>query len=105
MVPTHKSVVFGLSSSLPLLVGGGGGGVLVSESVGMADLLSDHFDDKQPRESVDRLGPLSGHRPICMFPLFLMRTADVVGSSRTIYGTQWCASNHIVCFSERSWYL
>ena len=54
---TLKSVVFGLSSSLPLLVGGGGG--LVCESVGKADLLSDHFDDKQSRESVDL--PLTCH--------------------------------------------
>ena len=48
---THKSAVFGLCSSLPLLVGGGGG--LVCESVGKADLFSDHFDGKQSRESVD----------------------------------------------------
>ena len=41
---TLKSAVFGLSSSLPPLVGGDGG--LVSESVGKADLLSDHFDGK-----------------------------------------------------------
>ena len=39
---TLMSAVFGLSSSLPLLVGGGGG--LVCESVGKADLLSDHLD-------------------------------------------------------------
>ena len=48
---TLKSAVFGLSSSLPPLVGGGG--ELVCESVGKADLLSDHFDGKQSRESVD----------------------------------------------------
>ena len=48
---TLKSAVFGLSSSLPPLVGGGGG--LVCRSVGKADLLSDHFDVKQSRESVD----------------------------------------------------
>ena len=42
---TLKSAVFGLSSSLPLLVSVGGG--LVCESVGKADLLSDHFDNKQ----------------------------------------------------------
>ena len=41
---------FVVSSSLPPLVGGGGG--LVCESVGKADLLSDHFDGKQSRESV-----------------------------------------------------
>ena len=33
----------------------GPGGVLVCESVGKADLLSDHFDSKQSRESVDLL--------------------------------------------------
>ena len=43
--------MFGVSSSPPLLVGGGGR--LVCESVGKADLLSDHFDGKQTRESVD----------------------------------------------------
>ena len=50
---TLKSAVLGSSSSLPPMVGPGGG--LVSESVGMADLLSDHFDSKQSRESVDLL--------------------------------------------------
>ena len=39
---TLKSAVFGSSSSLPPLVREGGG--LVCESVGKADLLSDHFD-------------------------------------------------------------
>ena len=48
---TLKSAVFGLSSSLPPLVGGGGG--LVRESVRKADLFSDHFDGKQSRKSVD----------------------------------------------------
>ena len=42
-----------MSSSLPSLVGGGGG--LVCESVGKADLLLDHFDGKQYRESVHSL--------------------------------------------------
>ena len=45
--------MFGLSSSLPPLVGPGGG--LVCDSVGKADLLSDHFDRKHSRESVDLL--------------------------------------------------
>ena len=49
---THKSALLFLSSSLPPLVGGGGG--LECESVG-ADLLSDYFDGKQSRESVDLL--------------------------------------------------
>ena len=48
---TLKSAVFRLSSSLPLLFGRGGGRVW--ESLGKADLLSDHFDGKQSRESVD----------------------------------------------------
>ena len=39
------------------LVGGGGG--LVCESVGKADLLSDHFDGKLSKESVDL--PLTCH--------------------------------------------
>ena len=45
--------MFGSSSSLPPLVSSGGG--LVCESVGKADLLSDHFVSKRSRESVDQL--------------------------------------------------
>ena len=37
--------------SLPPLVNEGGG--LVCESVGKADLLSDHFDSEQSKEAVD----------------------------------------------------
>ena len=54
---TLKSAVFGQSSSLHSLVGGGVG--LMCESVSKADLLSDHFDSKQSRESVDM--PLTFH--------------------------------------------
>ena len=54
---TLKSAVFCSSSSLPPLVSEGGG--LVCESVGKADLLSDHFDSKQSREAVDL--PLTCH--------------------------------------------
>ena len=50
---TLKSAVFGSSSSLPALVGPGGG--LVCELVDNPDLLSDHFDSKQSRESVHLL--------------------------------------------------
>ena len=58
IVQSHlKSAVFGSSSSLPLLISEGGG--LVCESVGKADLLSDHFDSKQSREAVDL--PLTCH--------------------------------------------
>ena len=100
---TLKSTVFCSSSSLPPLVGPGGG--LVCESVGKAaDLLSDHFDSKQSRESVDLLvtchpspslitfafrscdvkhllfdlDPYGGTDPLGMIPLFLKRTADVL---------------------------
>ena len=47
---TLKSAVFGSSSALRLLVSEGGG--LVCESIGKADLLSDHFDSKHSREAV-----------------------------------------------------
>ena len=99
---TLKSAVFGSSSSLPPLVGLGGG--LVCESVGKADLLSDHFDSKQSRKSVDLLvtchrslslitfalrssevkrllldlDPYGGTDPLGVFPLFLKRTAEVL---------------------------
>ena len=94
---TLKSAVFCTSSSLPPLVNEGGG--LVWESVGKADLLSDHFDSKQSREAVDLpltcrpsaivlppsftltwlpvrrlllyLDPYGGTDPLGMFPLFL----------------------------------
>ena len=69
---TLKSAVFGLSSSLPTLVGGGGG--LVCESVGKADLLSDHFDGKRSRESVDL--PLTCHPSPCLIS-FAFRSSEV----------------------------
>ena len=97
-----KSAVFGSISSLPPLVSEGGG--LVCESVGKADMLSDHFDSKQSREAVDLLltchpspslttfafrssevrrllldlDPYGGTDPLGVFPLFLKRTADVM---------------------------
>ena len=99
---TLKSAEFGLRSSLPPLVGGGGG--LVCESAGKADLLTDHFDGKQSRESVDLpracypslsltsfafrsnevrhllldLDPYGGSDLLGRFPLFLKRTAYVM---------------------------
>ena len=74
------------------------------ESVGKADLLSDHFDSKQSRESVDllvtchpspslitfafrssevkrlllNLDHYGGTDPLGMFPLLLKRVADVL---------------------------
>ena len=82
------------------------GGELVCESVGKADLLSDHFDCKQSREAVDLpltchpspslttfafrlsevrrllldLDPYGGTDALGMFSLFLKRTADVMAS-------------------------
>ena len=100
---TLKSSVFGSSSSFPPLDSEGGG--LVCESVGQANLLSDHFDNKQSREAVDLpltchpspyslttlafrssevirllldLDPYCGTDPLGMFPLFFQRTADVM---------------------------
>ena len=96
---TLKSAVFGSSSSLPTLVSEGGG--LVCESVGKADLLSDHIDSKQSREAADLpltfhpspshttfafrssevrrllldLDPYGGTDPLGIFPLFLKTTA------------------------------
>ena len=69
---TLKSAVFGLSSSLPPVVGGGAG--LVCESVGKADLLSDHFDGKQSRQSVDL--PLTCH-PSPSPTSFAIRSSEV----------------------------
>ena len=43
--------MFSTSSSFPPLVSEGG--ELVCESIGKADLLSDHFDSKLSREAVD----------------------------------------------------
>ena len=98
---TLKIAVFGTNSSFPPLVNDGGG--LVCESVGKADLLSDHFDSKQSREAVDLpltchpspslttfafryrnirhllldLYPYGTTDPLGMFPLFLKSTAGV----------------------------
>ena len=105
---TLKSAVFGSSSLLPSLFSEGGG--LVCESVGKADLLSDHFDSKQSREAADLpltchpspsftsfafrssevrrllldLDPYGGTDPLCMFPLFLKRTADVMAPRHSV---------------------
>ena len=69
---TLKSAVFGSSSSLPPLVGPGGG--FVCESVGKADLLSDHFDGKQSWESDDLL--VTCH-PSPSLIIFAFRSSEV----------------------------
>ena len=114
------SAVFGSSLSLPPLVGLGGG--LVCESVGKADLLSDHFDSKQSRESVDLLvtchpspslitfafrssevqrllldlDPYGSTDPLGMFPLFLKRTADVLAPSQCGVLTASLSGSHVI---------
>ena len=88
---------------MPPFVNEGGG--LVCESVGMADLLPDNFNSKKSREAVDLpltchpsaslstfafrsrevrlllldMDPYGGTDPLGMFPLFLKRTADIMG--------------------------
>ena len=57
---------------MPPLVSDGGG--LVCESVGKADLQSDHFDSKQSREAVDLL--LTCH-PSPSFTTFAFRLSEV----------------------------
>ena len=69
---TLKSAVFGVSSPLPPLVGVGGG--MVCESVGKVNLLSDHFDSMQSRESVDL--PLTCH-PSPSLVTFAFRSSEV----------------------------
>ena len=69
---TLKCAVFGSSSSLPPLVNEGGG--LVCESVGKADLLSDHFDSEQSREAVDL--PLTCN-PSPSLTAFAFRSSEV----------------------------
>ena len=69
---TLKSALFGSSSSLPSLVREGGG--LVCESVGKADLLSDHFDSRQSREAVNLL--LTCH-PSPSLTTFAFRSSEV----------------------------
>ena len=69
---TLKSAVFDSISSLPPLLSNGGG--LLCESVGKADLLSDHFDSKQSREAVDL--PLTCHHPPSL-TTFAFRSREV----------------------------
>ena len=98
---TLKSSAFGSSSSLPPPFREGGG--LVCESVGKADLLSNHFYSKQSRDAVhlsltchpspsvtifafrssevrrllSDLDPCGGLDQLGMCRLFLKKTADV----------------------------
>ena len=64
--------MLGSSSSLPLFVSEGGG--LLRESVGKADLLSDHFDNKQSRETLDQLLTC---RPSPSLSTFAFRLSEV----------------------------
>ena len=71
---------------MPTLVGGGG--ELVSKSGGMADLLSDHFDSKQSRESVDL--PLTCH-PSPSLITFAFSSSEV---KRLLLDLDPCRSTH-----------
>ena len=90
VVSTLKSEVFGSSSSLPPLVSEGS--ELVGESVGKADLMSDHFDSKQSREAVDL--PLTCH-PSHSLTTFAFRSSEV---RRLLLDTLMAALTHWVCF-------
>ena len=57
---------------MPPLVSEGGG--LVCESVGKADLLSNHFESKQSRDAVDL--PLACH-PSISLTTFAFRSSEV----------------------------
>ena len=128
-----SSLRFGSSSLLPPPVSESGG--LVCESVGKADLLSDDFDSKQSIEAIDLpltchpfpslttfafrasevrrllldLDPYGGTDPYGMFPLFLKRTADVMGPRLSVVSACWsgkfpCSVETGLCHpnSERS---
>ena len=68
----YQLQVFGSTSPLIPLIGVSGG--LVCESEGKEDLLSDHFDSKQSRYSVDLL--LSCHLSPSVTPLPLQIKRD-----------------------------
>ena len=76
---------------MPPLISEGGG--LVCESVGKADLLSDHFDSKQSREAVDL--PLTCH-PSNSLTTFAFRSSEV---RRRWTWTLMVALTHWVCSS------
>ena len=76
---------------MPPLVSEGGG--LVCESIGKADLLSDHFDSNQSREAVDL--PLTCH-PSPSLTTFAIRSREV--RRLLIDLTLMVALTHWVCF-------
>ena len=97
------------------------------ESVGKANLLSDHFDSKQSRESVDLrvtchpslssitfafrsskvkclqldLDPYGDTDPLGMFPLFLKRTADVLAPRLSVvFRRLLCLGSFPACWRQ-----
>ena len=110
---------------MPPLVSKGGG--LVSESVGKANLLSDHFDTEQCTEAVDLqltshpsssltifvlkssevrhllldLVAYGGTDQLDMFPLFLKRTADVMAPCLSVVCRRLvCQGSFLVCWRQ-----
>ena len=97
------------------------------ESVGKADLLSDHFDSKQSMESVDLLvtchlspslitfafrssevkrllldlDPYGGTHPLGMFPLFMKRMADVLAPRLSVvFQRLLCLGSFPACWRQ-----
>ena len=97
------------------------------ESVGKADLLSDHFDSKQSMEAVALpltchpspslttfsfrsgelrrllldLDPYGGTDPLGMFPLFLKRTADVMAPHLSVvFWRLFCLGSFLACWRQ-----
>ena len=97
------------------------------ESLGKADLVSDHFDSKQSRQSVDLvvtchpspilitfafrssevkcflldLDPYGGTDPLGMFALFLKRTADVLAPRLSVvFRRLFCLGSFPACWRQ-----
>ena len=81
---------------MPPLVSEGGG--LVCESIGKADLLSDHFDSKQSREAVDR--PLTCH-PSRTYPEWPHRQCVGLVFRRSHDRGSLSAASRVICSPAR----
>ena len=104
------------------------GGVLVCESVGKADLLSDHIYSKLSREAVDLpltchqspsltrfavrssevrrlllyLDPYGGTHPLGMFRVFLKRIADVMAHRLSVVSVASLSGCFLACWRQAS---
>ena len=89
---TLKGAVFGARSSIPPLVGNGG--VLVSDSVGQAELFMRHFDEKQSR---DRVPIPQGCSPEDKFSRFAFHSGELRKNSVKLRFL-WRYGSNLVCF-------